>query len=127
MIDIHHHLLIKVDDGPKSEEESMDLVNRASSGGSRQIISSPHHHSGTYNTPADIVREKLSEVKNIIDKHQLPVKVHPGQEIRINDDLIDELRTGEALTLAGSKYILIEVSFTELREDVSEVFTMLRE
>jgi len=127
MIDIHNHLLINVDDGPKSEEETLDLLNQAADEDITDIICTPHHHSGTYNTPADIVREKLSEVKNIIDKHQLPVKVHPGQEIRINDDLIEELRTGEALTLAGSKYILIEFSFTELREDVDEVFTALRE
>lgn len=127
MIDIHNHLLINVDDGPKSEEETLDLLNQAADEGITHIICTPHHHSGTYNTPADIVKEKLSEVQNIIDKHQLPVKVHPGQEIRINDDLIEELRTGEALTLAGSKYILIEFSFTELREDVDEVFTALRE
>src|SRR5699024_3800796 len=127
MIDIHNHLLINVDDGPKSEEETLDLLNQAVGEGITDIICTPHHHSGTYNTPADIVREKLSEEQNIIDKHQLPVKVHPGQEIRINDDLIEELRTGEALTLAGSKYILIEFSFTELREDLDEVFTALRE
>ncbi|CAM4186547.1 tyrosine-protein phosphatase [Jeotgalicoccus halotolerans] len=127
MIDIHNHLLINVDDGPKSEEETLDLLKQAVDESITDIICTPHHHSGTYNTPADVVKEKLSEVKNIIDKHQLPVKVHPGQEIRINDDLIDELRTGEALTLAGSKYILIEFSFTELREDVDEVFTALRE
>ncbi|MEK4554909.1 tyrosine-protein phosphatase [Jeotgalicoccus sp. FSL K6-3177] len=127
MIDIHNHLLINVDDGPKSEEETLDLLKQAVDEGITDIICTPHHHSGAYNTPADIVREKLTGVQNIIDKHQLPIKVHPGQEIRINDDLIDELRTGEALTLAGSKYILIEFSFTELREDVDEVFTALRE
>src|SRR5699024_11816235 len=120
-------LVSNVDAGPNCKEEQLYSLKPPADEVTTHIIGTPHHHSGTYNTPADIVKEKLSEVKNIIDKHQLPVKVHPGQEIRINDDLIEELRAGEDLTLAGSKYILIEVSFTELREDVSEVFTMLRE
>lgn len=127
MIDIHNHLLINVDDGPKSSEETLDLLNQAVEQGISDIIVTPHHHSGTYITPADVVKQKLHEVENIIKNNNIPVNVHPGQEIRINDVLIDELRSGESLTLADSKYILVEFSFTELREDVDEVFTALRE
>ena len=127
MIDIHNHLLINVDDGPKSRTETIDLLKQAEESGITDIICTPHHHSGTYITPADVVKEKLAEVEGIIAEENINVKVHQGQEIRINDELIDELRSGAALTLAGSKYILIEFSFTELREDVDEVFTALKE
>lgn len=127
MIDIHNHLLINVDDGPKSSEETLNLLNQAVEQGISDIIVTPHHHSGTYITPADIVKQKLHEVESIIKDNNIPVNVYPGQEIRINDVLIEELRSGESLTLAGSNYILVEFSFTELREDVDEVFTALRE
>lgn len=127
MIDIHNHLLINVDDGPKSREETLDLLTQAVQSGITDIICTPHHHSGTYITPAHVVTEKLAEVERIITEENININVHAGQEIRINDDLIDELRSGEALTLAGSKYILVEFSFTELREDVDEIFTALRE
>lgn len=127
MIDIHNHLLINVDDGPKSSDETLNLLNQAIEQGITDIIVTPHHHSGTYVTPANVVKQKLLEVESIIADNKLQIKVHPGQEIRINDMLIDELRSGEALTLAGSKYILVEFSFTELREDVDEAFKALRE
>lgn len=127
MIDIHNHLLINVDDGPKSSEETLNLLNQAVEQGITDIIVTPHHHSGSYITPAAVVKEKLREVESIIKNNNIQINVHPGQEIRINDVLIDELRSGEALTLAGSSYVLVEFSFTELREDVDEVFTALRE
>ena len=37
------------------------------------------------------------------------MKLHQGQEIRIQDSTIDMLRTAEALSLANSKYVLIEL------------------
>src|SRR5690625_4400941 len=127
MIDIHNHLFIDVDDGPTSKEETYDLLKQAVDQGITDIICTPHHHSGNYVTPSDVVVEKLEEVRAIITEYDFPVRVYPGQEIRINDNLIDELKSGVALSLNGSKYILVEFSFTELREDVDDVFNQLRE
>src|SRR5699024_8986844 len=78
-------------------------------------------------TTSYVVKEKLELLKKIRNHHQFNVELYPGQEIRINDDLIDELNSGEALTGAEGKYIMIEFSFTELREDVPEVFEQVRE
>lgn len=127
MIDIHNHLLINVDDGPKSAEETLNLLKQAIEQGITDIIVTPHHHSGNYVTPASVVKKKMLEVESIISDNNLQVTVHAGQEIRINDVLIEELRSGESLTLANSNYILVEFSFTELRDDVDEVFAALRE
>ena len=126
MIDIHNHLLINVDDGPRSKQETLDLLRQAESQGITDIICTPHHHSPAHITPSSTVFEKLSEVKSIIEENGINITVHPGQEIRINDDIIDELENGEALTLGNGKYILVEFSFTELKEDVEEVFQKLR-
>ena len=127
MIDIHNHLLINVDDGPSLEDETLDLLLQAQAQGITDIICTPHHHSPAHITPSSVVYEKISEVKNIIDDNKINITVHPGQEIRINDDIIDELESGEAITLSNGKYILVEFSFTELKEDVEAVFEKLRE
>ncbi|MCK1975525.1 hypothetical protein LNK15_00460 [Jeotgalicoccus huakuii] len=127
MIDIHNHLLINVDDGPSLEDETLDLLLQAHAQGITDIICTPHHHSPAHITPSSVVYEKISEVKNIIDDNNINITLHPGQEIRINDDIIDELESGEAITLANGKYVLVEFSFTELKEDVEAVFEKLRE
>ena len=127
MIDIHNHLLINVDDGPSSTKETVFLLQQAQSQGITDIICTPHHHSPAHITPSSVVYEKLSEVKNIIEDNNINITVHPGQEIRINDDIINELDNGEAITLANGKYVLVEFSFTELKEDVEAVFQKLRQ
>ena len=42
MIDIHSHILHNVDDGPKSKEETIDMLEQAVQEGISEIISTSH-------------------------------------------------------------------------------------
>lgn len=121
MIDIHNHLLINVDDGPGAKSEVLDLLNQAADQGITNIICTPHHYSGSYVNPSNIVKDKLDEVRNIISANNLSIEVHPGQEIRMNDYMLLELETGESIPLNDTRYVLVEFSFTSLRNDVYEM------
>lgn len=43
MIDIHNHLLVDIDDGPRSKAEMIALVKQAKSEGITGIVVTPHH------------------------------------------------------------------------------------
>ncbi|HCZ8226552.1 TPA: capsular biosynthesis protein, partial [Staphylococcus aureus] len=43
MIDVHNHLLIGVDDGPQSVEETISLLEQAKKQGITGIVVTPHH------------------------------------------------------------------------------------
>ena len=47
MIDIHNHILIDVDDGPKTKEDAIALLKQANDEGVTEIIATPHHLSPT--------------------------------------------------------------------------------
>ena len=126
MIDIHNHLFINVDDGPSSKKEVLNLLNQAVQQGITHVICTPHHHSGSYKTPAGVVEKKIVEVRKIAQKNGLNIELHPGQEIRINDHIIKELKSGESIPLNDTRYVLVEFSFTELRSDVHEILTELK-
>lgn len=64
----------------------------------------------------------MAEVTDIIEKHQLDINIHPGQEIRINGDLVNELETGVNLPLNQSQYVLVEFSFTEIASFTENLF-----
>ena len=49
MIDIHNHILIDVDDGPKNREDAIQLLKQAKSEGVNEIIATPHHLSPVFN------------------------------------------------------------------------------
>ena len=114
MIDIHNHLLINIDDGPTSKNEANDLLEQAAAQGITDIMITPHHQVGNWYTPKEKVLEEIKILKAIINDHNIDINVHHGQEIRINEHILEELRDGINTTLNDSRYILVELPFGEL-------------
>jgi len=109
MIDIHTHLLPCLDDGAENVEEAVAMARAASREGITDIIATPHHANGSHINPALEVGRAVEELQRIVTAEGIPVTIHPGQEIRVHDDLLDAWSKGELLTLAGSSYMLIEM------------------
>ena len=114
MIDIHNHLLINIDDGPTSKNEAHDLLEQAALQGITDIMVTPHHQVGPYYTPKEKVLGEIKILKKIINDNNIDINVHHGQEIRINEHILEELRDGISTTLNDSGYILVELPFGEL-------------
>ncbi|GGA98182.1 hypothetical protein ERX37_04530 [Macrococcus hajekii] len=113
MIDIHNHLLIGVDDGPKTEKDAINLLNQAQEQGITDILITPHHYSGDWLNSQSSVIENIKVIEKIISEHQINIKVYPGHEIRVNENVINELKSGYNMTLNHSKYVLIEFPFSD--------------
>lgn len=109
MIDIHNHILIGVDDGPKNKEETIELLKQAKSEGVNEIIATPHHLSPTFNNDCPKVLSKINELTAMEEIQELNIKIYPGQEIRITDQILPGLKNGSILSLNHSKYLLIEL------------------
>ncbi len=109
MIDIHAHILPGVDDGPMTMEESIQLIEHAIDEGITEIIVTPHSYNPHFDVQKELVLEKLKLVKAEISKRELPMILHAGQEIRIQEDSGLMLETAQALTLGNSKYVLLEL------------------
>lgn len=108
MIDIHNHILIDVDDGPKTKEDAIALLKQANDEGVTEIIATPHHLSPTFDNAYENVQQKLNQLSELQETKDLGIKLYPGQEIRISDQVLPQLRKGEAIGLNHSRYLLIE-------------------
>ena len=53
MIDIHTHLLFGVDDGPKTPEESVEMLKSAKAQGIDAMILTPHYRHGMFSYPKE--------------------------------------------------------------------------
>ena len=109
MVDIHAHILPGVDDGPESMVESLGLLHQAEKEGITDIVVTPHAYHPQYNVKKEVVMESYNAVKEELSKLNLQIKLHLGQEIRIGDSILEQLKEGKALSLANSKYVLIEL------------------
>ena len=109
MIDIHAHILPGVDDGPQTIEESMELIQLAVKEGITDIIATSHADNPHFDVSQINMLDKIELLKTEMKKNNLSMNIHPGQEIRIGQSTIERLTNGELLTLADSKYVLIEL------------------
>ncbi len=109
LIDIHCHLLPEIDDGSQSWEESLAMARLAAADGITAIIATPHQL-GAYrhNDPATI-RNWTSRLQERLREEGSALRVYPGADIRIEDDLIERLDHGELVTLADQGgHLLLE-------------------
>ena len=109
MIDIHAHILPGVDDGPENLEESMRLIHQAIKEGITDIVATPHAYNPHFDVQKNSVLEKIDLLNGEIANQNLEITIHPGQEIRVQNDTVQKLEAGEALTLGHSKYVLLEL------------------
>ena len=109
MIDTHAHILPGLDDGPETMEQTKKMLDAAVKEQISGIIATPHGHHPNFKTDLKALADKLEIVKNYITEAQLPIEIYKGQECRLSDTLPDRLDAGEALTLAGSRYVLLEL------------------
>lgn len=109
MIDIHSHILPKVDDGADSFEESIQIAKAAVNEGITTIIATPHHQNGKYINNKQSILEKVEELNLLLKKEDVPLSILPGQESRIHGDLLIELENDLILPLNHTNYVFIEL------------------
>ncbi|MEK4555309.1 tyrosine-protein phosphatase [Jeotgalicoccus sp. FSL K6-3177] len=126
MIDIHNHLLVGADDGPATEQDALDLLLQAKDNGITDIIVTPHHYSGDFINHKSKILTEMEDLQSVIHKNNIDINIYPGQEIRINGDLVNELETGLNLSLNHSNYVLVEFSFTEIPAYAEKLFFELQ-
>ncbi|MCH4475894.1 capsular biosynthesis protein [Staphylococcus haemolyticus] len=126
MIDIHNHILIDVDDGPSTKEDMLALIKQGKDEGLTDIIATPHHLSPSFDNAYTVVKQKLNEILEMDEFQKLNVNLYPGQEIRISDQIIHQLESGEAIGLNNSKYLLIELPSGRVPHYTSRLFFELQ-
>ena len=115
MIDLHSHILQKIDDGPQIVEESLKMARAYIENGYRIIAATPHMIPGTGWMPStDLVKREVSALNRSIEKKGLKIKIIPGMEVALDPQIPDLLDEGQLLCLGESSYLLIEPPFQQL-------------
>ena len=107
-IDIHNHLLPAVDDGSVSMQQTKNMLQIAYEDGIRYIIATPHYGAGCRNTDIAELEGKLELVRQEAKQIDEAFRIELGNELYYSEDIIEHLRKKKALTLAGTRYVLVE-------------------
>lgn len=117
MIDLHSHILPGMDDGARDLEESLRMADLAVRSGVTAMVATPH----CAGDRTEEVRESLVYLRSGLKSAGIPLRVYAGMEIFGSDRTALMLRQGKLLTLAGSRYPLVEFDFESDGERETEV------
>ena len=110
MTDIHSHIIFGVDDGSSSIEESIELLQKLKSVGFDNVILTPHYIEDTeYSSYNEEKLEKLNILKQEIIKNNIDINIYLGNEIFINDHIVNGIEENKIYTLNNTKYLLFEL------------------
>ncbi len=123
MIDFHSHILPGIDDGSKSYEETLKMLEEAHNVGFEKIISTSHYAINCFEAP-EYKRKELVEELNL--QENLP-HIYLGSEIFLTYNIIDLLKEYKASTINGTNYILIELPLKNQFNDLKGMITRIKE
>lgn len=116
--DVHNHILPGIDDGPKNMEESLRMISMAYNEGIRIILATPHYYLGKSEKRTDYYLNLLDKLNDMITQIGMHMQLILGNELFFSVGIIEALKKGEALTIDGTRYILVEfasdLSFQEM-------------
>lgn len=110
-VDMHSHLIPNIDDGSKSMEESLELINRLADLGLRKIITTPHIMSEYYRNTPEIIQLGLKDLRKAILSSGITIEVEAAAEYYMDEIFLEKIKDGEKFLSFGAGYILVETGF----------------
>ena len=104
--DMHCHILPGVDDGSKSLEMSLDMLEMEYAQGVRNVVLTPHCFAGR--TQPELINQQFEILVYRAAKRFQGLQLYLGSELMYSDTIIEELAAGKAYTINSTNYALVE-------------------
>ena len=136
MIDLHAHILPRLDDGAESLEESVEMCRISYEDGVRTIVATPHILDGVYNNNRSTILAKTRELNEALAKFghskfrtsnsERPLVILPGADVHFSPNLPRLCESGEIVTVNDEgRYLMLEFDFMTLPYQGEEVLFQL--
>lgn len=125
LIDINSYILNDEDETAEKENNVRQLLAEYNQAGITDIIAAPKQWHGNDKHPGDTIPFLIEQFQKQWRGELGTVRIYPGQCVRLTETLVDELKTEEALTLNGSRYVLVdwseELSYHQMHTHLHEL------
>ena len=108
MIDIHHHLIHGVDDGPKTFDQTQEMLRRAAAENVAGIVATPHAVPGQIHFDLSLYHEHLQMAQEWCMDSGLQLMVYPGAEVFYTDSTVRMLDERRIPTLNQTRCVSIQ-------------------
>jgi protein-tyrosine phosphatase len=108
MIDLHCHILPGIDDGASDLAVSIAMAKAFVADGVTVVACTPHILPGLYTNSGPQIRQATIELQARLDAEGIPLRLVTGADNHVLPNFVAELRSGHLLSLADSRYVLVE-------------------
>jgi protein-tyrosine phosphatase len=125
VIDLHSHLLPSVDDGSRSVEQSLGVLREMAAQGITDVCLTPHLPASRAEAGPPPAHHRAFEAL-LAEAPSLP-RLHRGAEVMLDRPLTRPVALARNVTVAGTRYILVEFYRLVAHETVSKALTQVLE
>lgn len=127
MIDSHCHILPGLDDGSKTMDETLAMVQQLQEAGFKTLIATPHVLEGRDPLRPEEILAATEQVRRCLREAMSPMEILPGAENYIFPDMAKWARDQKLMTLGNTgKYLLMELPMLEIPHYTDQVFFELQ-
>jgi protein-tyrosine phosphatase len=113
VIDLHSHLLPNIDDGSRSIEQSVAVLQALAAGGVTDVVLTPHTSvSALVQHLEDEIAHRDETFAILEAEAPRTPRLHLGFEVMLDREPLPSLLSDRRLTLAGSRHPLVEFRMT---------------
>lgn len=123
--DIHSHLIPGIDDGAKTMEESIELIQELYKLGFRKLIITPHIMSDYFRNTPEIITHGLEQLRGELKNQQIDIEIEAAAEYYFDFEFLSKVEQGNLLTF-GDNYLLFELSYFSPPELLYDVIFKLQ-
>jgi protein-tyrosine phosphatase len=112
MTDIHTHILSNIDDGPKTENDSLLLLKALEADGVTRVVSTSHFYSANKQLEEFVAKrdERLETIKRLIEENNINIRVYAGAEVNIHKIMLN-YESLKPICFEGTNNILLEIPY----------------
>ena len=125
MIDLHCHILPGLDDGATDLGVSLDMARAFVEDGVSVVACTPHILPGLYHNTGPAIREAVEDLQQHLDQEEISLTLTTGSDAHMTPDFLAGLQSGKVLSLADTRYVLVEPPHHTAPPQLEEFFFKL--
>ncbi|MDH4093044.1 MAG: capsular biosynthesis protein [Cyclobacteriaceae bacterium] len=110
-IDIHSHLLPRLDDGVQSYEESEDVILHFKKLGYKKLITTPHVMSDAYKNTTKKILARLDKLRMYLENQEIDMQIEAAAEYYLDEQVYQMVEQNEEMLTFGKNFLLFETNF----------------
>lgn len=122
MIDLHHHLLFGLDDGPSDLDTSLAMAKIAVEDGVTHVVCTPHAN-GAYTYDPALNAERIATLRSALAAQSIPLTLGMGCDFHLSyDNIQDALAHPRKYSINATGNLLVELPDYGLPRTLTETF-----